>query len=248
MSEQAVEIVADAAPVIIPDADNDAPEVTFESIASEMGWSPKEKWRGDPDKWSDAPTFIKNTPKVLAAAKEQLARSTRVATAAVEKVRSEAIEQARAEVRAAAAAGDEEAAAVAADNLIRAQAKPDPAVATFVAANPWFETDDAARNVAIAISNKLEQSGASVTEQLEAAEKEVRKRFPEHFNDEPEAKPQGKAPPAVEGGQRTAQPSARKKGWNDLPRDVQRSVTPKTLKDWGLTSDEYAESYFKENA
>lgn len=240
-----VAIASDA--LAAPLAD-DSPDAVFSAVASEMGWSPKEKWKGDPDKWVDAPTFIKNTPKALKSAKQQVERNMRVAAERLAEVQANALATAKAQLREAAASGDADAIEEATENLTRASQKPDPAVNTFIARNPWMETDDAARNVAIAVSNKMAQSGASVSDQLEAAEKEVRKRFPELFEDEPEAKPQGKAPPAVEGGQRTASPSARKLGPNDLPNHVRAAWTPKRLNQFNMTMAEVADSYFKENA
>lgn len=254
MSEQAVETggaaVVDPAVIAVAAAEaDDSPEAVFAGAASEMGWSPKDRWKGDPEKWVDAKTFILNTPKALKAAKQQVERVVRVSAEQMEKLRTDAMATARAEVRAAAASGDPDQIEAAAENLARASQKPDPAVAKFAASNAWFDTDEAARNVAIAVSNKVAQSGGSVSEQLEAAEKEVRKRFPEYFeDDDADPAPQRKQPPAVEGGQRTASPSARKTGWNDLPNHVKSAWSQKRLSQFGMTQAEVAESYFKEYA
>lgn len=42
-------------------------EVTPEVIAeaASMGWSPKEKWRGDPSQWIDAPEFLRRGREIL---------------------------------------------------------------------------------------------------------------------------------------------------------------------------------------
>jgi len=40
-----------------------APEIVTE--AASMGWSPKESWRGDPEKWIDAETFVARGREVL---------------------------------------------------------------------------------------------------------------------------------------------------------------------------------------
>ena len=37
-------------------SDQDTPN--YEAEASKLGWSPKEKWRGDPDNWVDAKTYV----------------------------------------------------------------------------------------------------------------------------------------------------------------------------------------------
>ncbi len=36
----------------------------IEAEARKEGWSPKEEWRGDPDKWVDAATFVENGKKI----------------------------------------------------------------------------------------------------------------------------------------------------------------------------------------
>lgn len=243
---QAAEAPADTA---APEVD-DSPDAVFSRVAAQMGHSPKDKWRGDPEKWVDPLTFILNTPKVMKGAKDQLEKSARAAAAAMDKVRSDAIADAEARIAAAAEAGDKEGAAVATADLKRASAKPDAAVTDFAARNAWYNTDPAATSVAIAAAQKVADSNGSVAAQLVAAEKEVRKRFPELFEDQAveEDEPQVRNPPAVHGGQRVASTAPRKKGFSDLPKDVQRAMTPKLLKSFGLSETEYAESYFKENA
>jgi hypothetical protein len=42
-----------------------ADEKTVEQRASEMGWSPKEQWRGDPERWIDAETFVKRGEELM---------------------------------------------------------------------------------------------------------------------------------------------------------------------------------------
>ena len=37
----------------------------YEGKAREMGWVPQEKWTGDPDKWTDAETFVKRGEEIL---------------------------------------------------------------------------------------------------------------------------------------------------------------------------------------
>jgi len=42
-----------------------AARADVERRASEMGWSPKDKWRGDPNRWIDADAFVKRGEEVL---------------------------------------------------------------------------------------------------------------------------------------------------------------------------------------
>lgn len=246
MSEQAVEAPIADAPVADVVVD-DSPDAVFASVASEMGWSPKDKWRGDPEKWIDPKTFILNTPKALKAARGQVETATRMAERALEKAQKDAIAEARAEIAAASAAGDAEAADAAAEKLQRASRAPDPVVADFAKRNPWYNTDDMATQVAIAAAQKVVDSGGSVADQVAAGEKEVRKRFPELF-EEADDEPTGRAAPIVQGGQRTAAPAPKKQGWNELPQAVRAAWTPARQKKFGLSPAEIATSYFEENA
>lgn len=49
---------------VIDQADT-APEPTVEDAAREMGWRPKEEFKGDPDKWVEAETFVKRGEEIL---------------------------------------------------------------------------------------------------------------------------------------------------------------------------------------
>lgn len=46
------------------DPEDVAPD-PVEALAKEMGWAPKDDWKGDPDKHVDATTFIKTGPEIL---------------------------------------------------------------------------------------------------------------------------------------------------------------------------------------
>lgn len=244
---------AQEAPAIAPEADApETPEKTpievMHEVAGEMGWSPKDKWKGDPDDWRDADEFLRRTPQMVKALKKQMETANRIATDRIEKIRAKAVEEAEARLAAAVETGDVDAAAEAVAERDRASQKPDKEVIAFAARNDWFNTNQVATQLAIAKAGEIANTGGTVSAQLEAAEKEVRKRFPELFEDEPEVKP-SKAPPSVQGGaQRSAAPVAREKGWNDLPRAIQAAATPKFLKSMDLSQAEYAQSWFKENA
>lgn len=223
-------------------------QALVDSIATDMGWTPKDKWKGEPEKWRDSATFLRATPTVLKNTREQLERTNRAAQRAIERAREQAIADAEAKVAAAAEIGDAAAAKEAAAELRNASRAPDPAVQEFANRNPWYPSDEAATALAIATAEKVMQNGGSAAEQMAAAEREVRKRFPEHFDDElPEVK-SSKGAPAVQGGQRSASPAPRERGWSDLPASVRQQVSPKVLKGFGMTEAEYAKSYWQEQA
>lgn len=51
-------------------------EPDYAALASEMGWTPKEKFRGDPTKWVDAETFYEKGQHVLPIVKSKLREET----------------------------------------------------------------------------------------------------------------------------------------------------------------------------
>ena len=62
------------------DVVDDTPE-PITNLASEMGWAPKEQWKGDPDKWKPADQFIRDgreiqqsTARELRSMREQMER------------------------------------------------------------------------------------------------------------------------------------------------------------------------------
>ncbi len=102
----------------------------------------------------------------------------------------------------------------------------------------WFQKDPLATRRAFEITETYAQAGRSAGEQLEAAEKQVRKEFPELFGS---AKP----PPSVNGnGSRTTSVSGRKKGFHDMPADAQAMA--KEYVEMGLipSADTFVTTYF----
>lgn len=57
--------MTDAPETIIEDVDASTPEPTIEDSAREMGWRPKEEFKGDPEKWVEAETFVKRGEEIL---------------------------------------------------------------------------------------------------------------------------------------------------------------------------------------
>ncbi len=219
----------DAPEVEAPEVETAPAEPTVADLAAGMGWSPKDQWRGDPDKWKPAAEFLKNTVDInrtqsreLKAIKSQVERMAATSAAIVEQQVAERVAAAEARFNAAVEAGDPQAARAATREIDRLQATArdaDPE-AVFAAENPWYGKDDDATAFAIGISNRLANQGKTVAEQLEAAQEGVRKRFPELFNDKPAAK----APPAVNApASRAASSSHREKGVNDLPMSARKA-------------------------
>lgn len=254
MSELGIDTSAPADSALPVGAETEAPDPAevMRSIAAEGGWSPKEKWKGDPEAWRDAPDFLRKTNGALKASRKQIDAVTRMAATQVERIQAQAMADAEAKIAAAAEAGDADLAREGAADLKRAHAKPDPEVVSFAAKHPWFDPqtgDSEARAVALAAAEKSFKLGGSAADQVAAAEQATRKRFPELFEDgdAPEAEIARRQPPAVQGGQRSATGAPRERGVAELPAGVRAAYTPKFLKSFNLTMAEAAAAYWKEN-
>lgn len=232
-----------------------AAEPSVAELAAEMGWSPKEQWRGAPDKWKPAAEFLKTTVDInrtqsreLKAMKAQVDRIASTSAAIVEQQVAERVAAAEAKFTAAVEAGDPNAARAATreiDQLKAAAPAADPE-AQFAAANPWYGKDEDATALAIGVSNRLAAQGATVEAQLDAAAAAVAKTFPHLAGG---AKPAAKAPPAVNAPtSRTAAPSNRAKGVSDLPPSARKAGEMFVAKGLVPSLDAYAKVWLSENA
>ena len=193
------------------------------SGARRMGWVDKDEWTRDPTKWTDADQFLERTPTELTSLKDRLKRTGQAADAAIENARRLAREEAEAELRQATLSGNADLAVQAAHKVAQ-NAGPDPRTVAWIGRNNWFNEDTAARTLAAAICDREASKGASHEEQLERAEQEVRKRFPEHFgetmreNNVEKRLSDVRTAPAVQSGTR-GQPtrSRRENGWDEIP-------------------------------
>lgn len=202
------------------------------SVAKRLGWTPKEQWTRDPDRWRDAPEFLEQTASQVEALKERakalderVKRTAQAAAEAIEETRRQERQKAQAELRAAAEAQDPEAATLAAEKLARVSGPPAETIA-WLGRNPWFESDPEAQALAKGVVDRAARAGATISEQLEAGEAAVRKRFPEHFPKETKTeKPKEEVrlsqsnitPPAVATGSRGGSGQPKEKSFSDIP-------------------------------
>lgn len=227
-----------------------------ESVARAAGWAPKEEWRGDDgQEWVDAASFVtqrleraQNLGKEVKRLRRTMETQTRTSERILSQQREQAIQQARAEVRRAVEENDTEAAerAVARVQSIEAT-RPDPHVTAFADRNAdWFNVDDEATAYAHAVAQVHANRGAPPREQVEEAEKAVRKRFPELFGEQPEKtqRPAAKAP-TMGGGQRT--PPARRGPLTlaDLPKEAQDAA--RRFEKRGVTLEQFVKTWEEEN-
>ena len=232
---------ADTAPT------DDTPE-PIANLARDLGWTPKEDWQGDPDKWKPADQFIRDgreiqhtTARELRSLREQMDRMSGV----TETIVHDRVAAARSQWEADMARAVEDGDTAAALKLARQepQAKPvnggpDPVVSQWVAKNEWFTADPLAKARAEEISNRL--AHLPVSEQLAQVERAIRKEFPEHFP------APAKQPTATQtGASRNPNPSNRAKGFADMPAASQQ-VALDYEKRLGVPKETTAKSYWAE--
>lgn len=86
-----------------PDFDASAPKQEAtpdpdEERAARMGWAPKEQWRGPPDKWVDAKTFVERAnPAILLERMDKMAREFDENSKRLERMNARALERQQAE-------------------------------------------------------------------------------------------------------------------------------------------------------
>lgn len=257
MAEEAEDVTAQAvaddttpaAAVEQSDADQGGSQTPsdIDALAIEMGWAPKDQWRGNPDEWKDAKSFLKTTADINRTLSKDV-RELKKTTERMAKASATIMERALAEQRedlehrfAAAVAANDPAAARKAQQALNQLDAPGEAadnVAGFAERNPWFNTDPEAAAYAFAICEQNKTKPAE--EQLRLAEIAVKKRFPEHF-------PDGKKPqPAVSDPASRMSDRPKGKTFADLPRDAQAACVQFEKK--GVKRADYVKSYFEENA
>lgn len=143
--------------------------------------------------------------------------------------------------RVALHAHDQQFADVSAQPKVDTRQQVAPEVSTWVQSNPWFESDQEMRLVAVAHSQALEKQypAMSLDENLRHVGSYMRKRYADKFGPAREARPA-----TVEGGQRLAATSQRSRGVHELPSDV-RKIGDRFVNQ-GIYKDikEYAQDYW----
>lgn len=247
-------------------------------IAARLGHRPLDVWSQDrdPSKWKDHVSFLEDAPtkfeELRAANKDLLERSKRTAQAAadaIEEANRRTRLEAKAEIVAAAKESDPERAEKAAERLAEIPSGPPPQTVAWMSKNSWFDSDPKARALAITIMSERHGAKATIDDQLEAAEAEVRKRFPEHFPEARRESPPKEIPPrqeevrmseskrvqqapAVQEGSRGGNGAVKAKGWNDIPsadRSMFQTKLEKAFLNRGLKPEEarakWAQSYWR---
>jgi hypothetical protein len=188
------------------------PDKSFdvEDFAGRMGWSPKDQWRGPPDAWKPADEFIEGTVSVnqsLSKKLKNLERNHAAHGQANEQLAEQRIARCdrswrRGSIRPLTKATRKPSSTSRhrSSSSISERPASDPDVADFVERHSeWFNVDPEATALAMGVADNLAKQGKTAAEQVAAAEKAVKKRFPELFDEPPPASkargPQRSTPP-----------------------------------------------------
>ena len=227
--------------------------VTLEGLASEMGWRPKDDWKGDPEKWKPAHDFMRATVDVnhklsnrLKGVEDQLARVARTSATITEREVAKERDRLLKEQNEAFDAGDLETFRRAEKELAKVDAVVHPTVPdethAFIERNAsWFQKDQEATAWAINRTNELAATGLGHARQLAIVEREAKAMFPEFFEAE---KPKPKPAPLNTPGNRAA--VSGKKGFSSLPADAQKAAID-FERTRGIKREDYAKIWYEEN-
>jgi len=220
--------------------------------AKASGWTDRETWIAagkDPDQWVDKDEFVRRQPlfekinKLTKAIKDRDKRLEQViqyAARAAEAERNRVLAEIEAKRKEAFEAQDYEASAKAEQELAKARQEeapppepdiPEP-IKEFAERNGrWFEKDQEMTEFAVERTGSYRKRGMDIEEALRRAEADVRKFFPEKFENPNKQRPAPVAPSATE--RRPA-----RYGYNNLTAD-QKAVFA-TLRNH-MSLDEYIE-------
>lgn len=226
------------------DAPQTAPEI--EALARDLGWKPKDEWKGDDTEWRGADEFLRKgveRTKNLARDVKELRQSFDKVGKVNEKLIQQAVEKERralaAEYADAVKRGDVDA-SLKAIRQIDALDAPEPVNyrQQFAHDNPWFEVDEAATAYAIAVCDKHKNKPPE--EQLRLAAEAVRERFPD-LSGKP--KREREDAPVLNQPGRTPPPKAKR-----YPTEVLAAAKDAVRRGRADTEAEYLAMYDKETA
>lgn len=210
-------------------ASDEQPNEAVVALATDMGWRPKEEFKGDPEAWKPADQFIRagheiqrSTARDLKALRQTVDTMQRTSTTLLEQQLEEQRTKLAAEYEAAVADDDPKTAAEKLRSLDKLDTeKPTrPTLSSEAQAfqdrhSSWLGKDVLATDRAVEICNKLAAAGKSPAEQLEEAEKAIKRERPDLF-----AAPV-KRQAATHDSRRDAGSTKAKKSFADLPAEAQ---------------------------
>jgi hypothetical protein len=233
-----------------------------EEKARTQGWVPKEEFRGDPEKWVDAQTFVERGEKIIPILKERNdhlfkevkevkdsvkeikefyakseERAYQKALRELEQRKLEAVENA--DVESYRAAESERAELEKSKPVVTAQPQEPPEMAAFRGNNSWYGTDPEMTTEADALGAAYINQGIPYGQMLERVANRIKKLYPEKFTN-----PRRENSPTVETvNAETGLPKkAAAKSFENLPEDAKKQCN-KWVTQGLLTKEDYVRDY-----
>lgn len=261
-ADDVVDGAATAAPVDANTSQDTDPLASVETAARAGGWVPKDEWKGDADKWVDAPGFVLKAAEILPhvnqalrEAKSEIRDVKKTLASFAEhhnKTEQRAYERAFRDIQerldASAAAGDVQGVRNATDELIELQkdaSKPgadqnagSPEFAAWQDDNAWYGKDKPLSAAFDALCREVVEDGYTTPKAgLKEAMTRLKAEFPQKFEN-----PARKQAPSVEGA--GAPPRAKGKGYSDLPPDAKAMCDDFVKRVPGFSRDRYCKDFF----
>jgi hypothetical protein len=267
--------------------------LSTEARARAQGWRPKDEYKGPPERWNDAETFLKIAEEYLPVARQQnRVLEDRLASAngkidalkgelgevkqvltefrefaskadkrAYEKARKDLLAERDVAVAHADAAGfkaadeklaelERETPKVAADSGKETKVAAEkektlplhPAVVSWIEANPWFSSDPVLNQMAKAIDGRLQSlhPALAIPDRLQMVAAEVKKRFPENFENSSREAPSSVSAPSGGGN---AGKKAPKHSYENLPSEARKACDKFVKSIPGFKVEDYVRDY-----
>jgi hypothetical protein len=247
----------DSGPLVIDLSGDTAAVPDTEAKARDAGWLPEDEFQGNPEDWLTAEEFLAQADSLkaqlqqaqaeIAALKQQLAdREGEFAQQAQRLHRASEVAIGRLREQTYAAGAQPQAPA----------ATLHPDTRGWLAQNPWFEHDEAMRNVALGIYRDTEARfpDAPESDHLRMVDERLALAFPERFAPRtaaPVQTPAASIPvsppamPAVEGGTRRGVATFARGRTGDLPAEARQAAQRFVKLGLFRNLDDYANSYFE---
>lgn len=234
---------------------------TVEDVAAEIGWRPKDQFKGPPEQWKPAADFIRASREVqnryaqdIRGLKSQLDVMARTTADIVQDRLETQRQELTSRYNELVEEGNAAEAFKVSQRLVdidRRAAQPIPQAPTpegqeFAERNAhWLGKDMAATARAVEITNSLAAKGVPPADQIRAAERVLRVEYPEYFQGQANGQPRKSAPTVHQPGSRSPGSSNRQKGFSDMPLDAQKVA--KDMADRGVikSADDYVKRYWQ---
>lgn len=237
-------------------------EKNYEAEASEQGWTPKEEWKGPPEKWTDAKTFVERGEKIAGILKSKVSRLEekvdnltesnrkfgeyhKQTLEAQRKKNAERISELETKLAQSITDGDGQAYTQTRREIDELQSQEPPSderewaamSQSWINDNQWYQTNRKLARYADGISDEIRAEGYNGRAYFSELTRRVKEDFPEEF----ENPKKSKASSVEEGGQISTTNSKAHK-YENLPSDAKKACDD-FVKAGFMTKEDYLKTY-----